>query len=539
VALIEIPPFVLADEDPPGTTTPVRTFHVRSYQIEAVEFPREVFSEVLGEHARLLEAHAPEILAAPLDHPGNPADDRFVALEDLHTTTTLLVSDGAAHEAHKWRTVDLSYVVQRCPGIVRRLMEVPPEEHTYVVVVARGVASLHLLRGVEPRRAGELARLEVVARALVVEPWDQWRQREGQFVTTWWRTPIGELVASRRRVREQLKDERAVADALMTIRGQSVHERLATYAREEPGSKPLALLDASVRGESIEVVDRRGGDPFVDPFPGIVAALRVKRPGFVPVLVYAYHWAVLCWIALDAGADVAVPEALVAKRPPQPDDGVEDDEQAPLKPRTRRRPSGPPMTMADEFPPLDPWEPSAKEVHALWRAALWFAAFVVGLAASIALLVLDPARDLFSRVVLIAAVAFAVLGFLFMGFVLRLEQLNIDPARRKQRWEDRKQMIDEEQAQLRPAKQAPPVLGRKYWMRKLAQRLSRLERLVTSDAPETIIEADRKLIRDAIAQLDESDAKAVLAAWPVAAGFLEPRGAEKTAGKRRGTDKPN
>jgi hypothetical protein len=33
LALIEIPPFVRADEDPPNTTTAVRAFHLRSYQL--------------------------------------------------------------------------------------------------------------------------------------------------------------------------------------------------------------------------------------------------------------------------------------------------------------------------------------------------------------------------------------------------------------------------------------------------------------------------------------------------------------------------
>ena len=86
---------------------------------------------------------------------------------------------------------------------------------------------------------------------------------------------------------------------------------------------------------------------------------------------------------------------------------------------------------------------------------------------------------------------------------------------------------------------AEDVRGRKYWMRRLADRLARLERLVNLDAPEIIVECERKLVRDAIAKLDESDARAVLAAWPRAAGLREPRGAQVPAGKRDGTDKPN
>ena len=131
-------------------------------------------------------------------------------------------------------------------------------------------------------------------------------------------------------------------------------------------------------------------------------------------------------------------------------------------------------------------------------------------------------------------------GCALAGLMLRYRLKNLDPARRKRRWQVWKQLNDELQPATRPPTKPPaPVYGRKYWMRRLAQRLSRLERLVGLDAPETIVDYERKLVRDAIAELDPSDAKAVLAAWPLAAGYLEPRGAQKTAGKRGGTDKPN
>ena len=82
--------------------------------------------------------------------------------------------------------------------------------------------------------------------------------------------------------------------------------------------------------------------------------------------------------------------------------------------------------------------------------------------------------------------------------------------------------------------------GRKYWMRRLTERLARLERLVGLDAPETIIDNERRLVRAAIAELQKSDADAVLAAWPTAVRHLEPPQERREARRQgRGTDKPN
>ncbi len=556
--LIEIPRYVLDDEDPPTTTTAVRAFHLRSYQlVEPIDFPRDLFVDALGEHARLLEAHGEEILSAPLDHPGKPADERFVALEELHDYSTLLVSDGATHAVHRWRTVDLSYVVQRCRGIVLQLMEMPCEGHGYLVVVARGVASLHLVCGVAPRRAGERPRLEVVTRDLVVEPWEQWHWREGPFVTTWWQTPRRELVASRTPVRPWPSSARAVADAVLTLRAASLRQRLDAFAREHPRGKPMATLDTSVCGEEIYVLPRREPDPLVDPFPEIVEALRSGRTGLYPVVVHAYHWAALCWIAGPAATDVALPEPLVVRRTPQPDDDPGDEEEEDVSDGDGDRGAGdesgvkrePPLRMGpnerllalfDDFPPLDPWEPRASEVHAVWRAGLLLVPFAALLVFGLATLRMDLERGAFETGLVIALVAVSLGGLVVGSQILRLRLRALDPKRRRRRWRAWKQVNDEQAAAMRPARPKPRVPGRKFWMGKLAKRLSRLERLADLDAPENIIDAERKLVRDAIAELDKGDADAVLAAWPAAVRYLEPReGRPASKNKGGGTDKPN
>jgi hypothetical protein len=548
VGLIDIPPYVRAGEDPPSATTEVRAYHCRTYElVDPIDFPRAPFESALAEHARLLDSHSAEILAAPLDHIGKPADDRFVELENLHFCSTVLVGDGAAHEVHKWRTVDLSFVVWRCRGIVRQLMEVPPEGHTYVVVVAQGVASLQLCRGVPPRRVGEGPRLEVVERDLVVEPWDQWHLRAGHFVKTWWRTPLGELVASRVRVRRWPHQARPVTDDLLMIRGPSLRKRIDAYVREHPGHKPLAVLDVSLIGEEIDVDDRRERDPRLEDFPGIVEALRVARTGLDPVVVYAYRWASLCWLPAAGTSDVAVPEPLVVERKPQPDDDVHDDEEdaededegAKKKPEPRIRLSKDAHFAAlfDDFPPIDPWAPRTREVNAAWIAGLVLAVYAV-------LLVIAAGElwyrwtDLYTdRLLGIAAVVLAACGTFLAVPYFRWHLRQLDPARRRDRWRAWKQVQDELKPRTKPKPKAP---GRKFWMRKLAQRLSRLERLVGLDAPEIIIDNERRMVRDAIAELPKSDADAVLAAWPTAVRHLEPPEVRREASKQgRGTDKPN
>jgi hypothetical protein len=550
VALINIPPYVLADEDPPTNTASVRAFHLRAYQlVEPIEFPRALFGDALAEHARLVVTHGAEILAAPLDHAGNPADHRFVALEDLHEFSSLLVSDGATHEVHRWTSVDLSYVVQRCRGIVRRLMEVPPRGLGYVVVVAGGVASLQLVRGVAPLRVGEGCRLEVVERDLVVEPWDQWHLRDGWFVRTWWRTPIGELAASRARVRAWPSNAREVTDAVLTIRGTSVRERIDAYVRENPRGRPLAIVETSVVGEEIEVVDRRGGDAFVDPFAEIVEALRVARTGLDPVVVYAYHWAALCWIAAPGQSDVALPEPLVVARSPRPDDEDEDEDEdgagkegesgAKPEPRIRLSGEGYLLALFDHFPPLDPWEARAGEVHAAWRAGLLVAVFAVWLLFAIGALWFDSGRQSVVSAPAAVLAAVSVCGCALAGRLLRSRLRAIDPARRRYRWRAWKQVTDELEGAARPPKPKPAARGRKFWMRRLAERLARLERLVGLDAPENIVDYERKLVRDAIAELEKGDADAVLTAWPAAVKHLEPRAARRAKKNGGGRDEPN
>jgi hypothetical protein len=568
VALIDVPSYVLADEEPPADRgAGMRRFHHQSWQIaDPIEFPRDLFAQALAEHARMIEAHAAEILAAPLDHPNEQPDQRFVELEDLGFCTTLLASEGDGHRVYRWRTASMSYVVQRCRGIVRQLIEKPPVGQTYLIVVARGVASLHLARWIQPRRAGEGPGLEVVTRNMVVEPWDQWHRRAKGWITTWWRTPVGDLVASRVKALPRARHAGEVVDRLMNVRGPSIHRHVVDDLREDPKLRPLVILDTSLGGDEIIVLGNRYIPRWINPFPEIVEGVRAANPGFYPVILYCYSWASLVWRPLDPGIDVAVPARLVVKRTPQASDRPDDEDEDEAEEAAEvRKPAAKVALSAsermeakcDDFPAVDPWMARPAEVHALWRAGLWLVSYLVVDVLLIALIVVMISDDRpvpgYLTALGIVAVVVCGLSTLFSWGNLRHKRRNVDPKQRQRRWVAWKQLQDENAAKATPRKpRAPRREGRKQWMRRLSERLARLERLVSLDAPETIVDMERKLVRDAIAELQPSDARAVLAAWPRGARLFEERSVTEESttkvtakveeflkARKVGRDKPN
>jgi hypothetical protein len=179
-------------------------------------------------------------------------------------------------------------------------------------------------------------------------------------------------------------------------------------------------------------------------------------------------------------------------------------------------------------------------VNFAWIAGLALAVYAVVLVLA-ADTVVSRWNDLFmDRPRGLAAVVLAACGTFLVFRFFRSRLRDIDPARRRDRWRAWKQVQDEHERRANPPKPKPRVPGRRFWMRKLAQRLARLERLVGLDAPEVIIDNERRMVRDAIAELPKSDADAVLAAWPTAVRHLEPPEVRREARKQGGgADKPN
>jgi hypothetical protein len=525
VGLIDIPPYVLAREPPPNASGEEPSFHLRSYLMPApIDFPRDLFVEALADHARLVESHGTEILGAPLretDGDGKNVD-LFLSVDDIDAACTLLVSDGVAHEIHKWRAQQLSYVVQRCRGIVLKLMESAPAEHTYVVVVARGVASLQLVRGHEPRRVGGVARLEVVERDIVVEPWEQWHRRDGEWLVTWWTTPAGELAASRVRLAAPPRHLGQVVDALLAIYEPGLTKGLAACAKERPGAAGhVAKLHTAGSGDELRFVSRREAASWLQDFPKVVEAVLHAPPGLDVVIVYSWHWAAVRWMVRDR-TDVGVPAAVYEQLPePEPEDGA--DGAGPSGPQ-------PPVSKAVAcFEPAPPWAPLPEDIDDAW----WFAtasvfSAVVGVLGIVVCVQTYETSAVLSFVGLLVGVLTLGVSVLFLRSLFRVRRRMSSRVRREhwEAWHEWREAIEKQRREREAQRE------RKEWMGKLAKRLSRLGRLVEVDAPEIIIENEHRMIRDAIAELDSSDADAVLRAWPAQAKLLEDAGAKPKTTRR-------
>jgi hypothetical protein len=346
--LIEIPPYVLAGEPPPNARGWERAFHERSYLVAPpIDFPRELFAMELAEHAALLEEHLDALLGALRDDrrpaerddhedgDDGEASDGGRTVGSIDLTSSLLVSDGAEVEIHTWGATELSYVVQRCRGIVRKLMEAPGIDSTYVVVVARGVATMHRLVLVEPKR-GDRPRLDVAERDLVVEPWDQWHRPDGRAVITWWRTPLGELAASRVVRPPAPRSPAEVLDAVVALYEPSVRRGIDAYVRENPKRRGLAVVVTSRGGDDLYFVDRFEGDAWLSGFPEVVRAAEKHHPGFDPVIVDASgDFAGVRWVRVGGSRDTSAPEGMVVPRRGWSwPTGERAEEEDPLRPRT-------------------------------------------------------------------------------------------------------------------------------------------------------------------------------------------------------------
>jgi hypothetical protein len=535
--LVEIPPHVLLDEDPPGREGDLRTFHRQSYQlVDPIDFPRELFAAALEAHGRLLDAHLPEILEAPYDHPTRKLAERFASPDRLYWCTTILAADGPAHEVHKWETVDASYVVQAYRGVLRRLTEVPPQGTHHVVVLTRDAVSLHLLRVVAPRRVGDAARLEVAERDLVVEPREQWHERDAYHVRTWWKTPAGDLVASRASVRPWPRNAREKVEAILALREASLRARIAAYREKnakQPQAQreaPLAVIDPGHRGEDLDVVPFSFKGIWLAGQPAIEDALKTPRAGLVPVLVPGHRWTALAWLPNDPQAGVVVPKLLLEKETPGPeDDDYEPPPPAKKEPGVRPGAARPRPALDGDLAPPEPWAPASRDVHAVWSAGLCVAVCLVAASLGWWHLAVDFRRfDGFDRIVVLVGVPFAT-GFLAYGlWLFRRAWRAIDPARRKQRWE-----LSHPIAVEPPAPPPDPdELHRREWMRRLGRRLSRFERLVDLGAPQVIIDDGRRMIHEALAEVEKEDGEAVMADFPRAESLLATNEEKRAAAAR-------
>jgi hypothetical protein len=504
-ALLSVPPYLLEGRNRMYVRGPEPVFHRGPFELaEPVAFPRELFADVLREHARLVDAHAAAVMAAPLDRPwfevGNPEDrSRHVEISALPRSTSILAVEGSVVEIHRWKPTQASWVLQRCRGIVRKLMLRLPEDHTHLVVVAGGVASLHVMRGVPPVRAGEGERLEVVQRDVVVEPWDQWHRHRDEHVVTWWRTPAGELVASRVADPPDADDGPSIGEALLRIYRDELRAALASHEPEEPGGKPLVLLRSQRSGDEIEVMDRQWAEMTLEDYPTLLAAIGGAPAGFAPIVVDLSSHATLQWCPVGA-LDVATPPLVHAK----------DDSRDGPDPYDMKFDDPPPVALAE----VPRW---ARRLEVGWWVVVvlaLLAGLLVSLVAMIIGLALPEREEGAAALLEVVLPVTALLWVYLFGRVLQPSAPGAPPPRPRRRTR---------------------FTGRKFWMGRLARRLGQLEHLVDIGAPEPIIEDSRRIVRDAIAELAPADAEAVLRAWPRAAKMAETNRTTRT----RPEDRPN
>jgi hypothetical protein len=193
------------DRDPPACV-PDRVGAKRKYDATfgtesillppPIDFPREPIEEALAEHARLLRAHAHDIMHAVTDDEGVADGMPFVGVDDC---VAVVVAHGDITTSGRGRGRMHRRVFRRCHGIVRKLCEAPRCERFYAIVIAGGVASMHVMTGTgvhrvwhpDVRYTREGLGVKVVTRNVIAEPWEQWHRRDRGRMLTYWSLPCG------------------------------------------------------------------------------------------------------------------------------------------------------------------------------------------------------------------------------------------------------------------------------------------------------------------------------------------------------------
>jgi hypothetical protein len=315
VPLLAIPPRVPPDLR--AKRTHRATFGMRSIVVPPpVDFPWAPMGPALAEHAQLLDLHKHEILHTTLED--KDVRDRFPFDSFRDNAVVLTADDDGDHEVRVWRREDASWVVRRCRGIVRQLMEEPIRGRLYVVVIARGVAALHVMKGTGdehlwghhwwlPGTRKGLG-LKIAPPAAVAEPWEQWHQRLGTQMATWWRLPGGEWIGDGVDIPGKPRTLGEAVDRLV-VHYERRTARDAAWVGKQYGERPAVGIRSSVRGgDEVAVIPYSMRHLFArSRHPTLRRLLTRDVPGFTPIYVTLEHGAGLRWSARRGVTDVAPP----------------------------------------------------------------------------------------------------------------------------------------------------------------------------------------------------------------------------------------
>jgi hypothetical protein len=278
-----------------------------------IDFPREPMEPALAEHARLLRAHAHEIMHAVTEDECVADGLPFAGVEDV---VAVIAADGELRDVRAWYREDASWVVRRCHGIVRKLIEQPRAWRFYAMVIAGGVASLHLMTGTgepdwEPgvRYTREGLGVKVIARNLVAEPWEQWHRRRGGRVRTTWELPGGARGEGEVEIPARPRTFREAADRTVALYAGRIASELAWF-EDTVGSRDRIVWIRSRReqGDTVSVFPYELKASLMrQELPVISGLLLRRRKGYDPVLVHLDHAGALRWLPRAATTDAGAP----------------------------------------------------------------------------------------------------------------------------------------------------------------------------------------------------------------------------------------
>jgi hypothetical protein len=314
---------------------------------EPLPFPRAPYVEALAIHSNLLARYEGSLLSRAAEEGTEP--DPFCFLSDA---AGIIVPrpKGVAVEI-----VPRSHAVERMRkyhGIARELFLDRNGFRFPVVVLARGVVSLHTFEVVDPRGS---PRLVAVSRDEVMEPQKQEHREEGPWTITRWVAHDREPRYAWRRTPTEPASHEEAAVRVMALRGALLREKIRAFLRtgKAPG-EAFAYMRSSVRGDSILVHARGVHLPFTWSYPKIRSALEASTDArHAPVVLDGHGWAALLWIDPTAKEDDAVVPAIVEERAEREawetfvgDDGdsPSDDEANDDPPLPSERPEAPPPT---------------------------------------------------------------------------------------------------------------------------------------------------------------------------------------------------
>ncbi len=293
---------------------------------EPLPFPRAPYADSLAVHAKLLANFGDRLFAEAraFGVEGSPFEHLHDYVGRIAPASMGVVVDMVPRRQAIELTRDLH-------GISRALYLIPPRFHFRLLIVARGLVSLHTLE-IEGAQT-DASRLRVVSRDDVVEPRKQKHRDAGAYTVTRWVAFDREPRYAWRLTPTEPTSWEESADRLLALYEGQVREHLQGYlAAGNSPAETLVQVSSSTRGDGIRAFDRPMHSLVTWFYPRIARAIsEAERPDHVPLLLRGNDWGALRWIPVDAPDGGAPPPSIVEALTLPPDRGApepDEDEEA-------------------------------------------------------------------------------------------------------------------------------------------------------------------------------------------------------------------